>query len=39
MEINKFPGQPSGLSIFAKIFLGEKQSRPDIMMLPTLTCY
>ena len=29
---NKFPGQPSGLSIFAKIFLGEKQSRPDLMM-------
>ena len=29
---NKFPGQPSDLSIFAKIFLGEKQSRPDLMM-------
>ena len=29
---NKFPGQPSGLSIFAKIFLREKQSRPDLMM-------
>ena len=27
----KFPGQPSRLSICSKIFIEEKQSRPDLM--------
>ena len=35
---NKFPGQPSGLSIFSKIFIGEKQSRPDLMMEQLFVC-
>ena len=31
-DVNKFSGQPLSLSIFAKIFLEEQQSRPDLMM-------